>query len=247
VDIRSRVAGAVQAVHFREGALVKQNDLLITIDPAPFEAEVARAEAQVGAAQARVLLTKNEMERGQQLSDSRTISQRDLDQRLNAYREAEANLRAAEAALQAAKLNLDYTQVRAPVSGRVGKLEITVGNLVAAGPGAPVLTSLVSVNPIYASFNVDEAVVTRVLAALSPEANAAADVGAIAVEISHPAANGSWAQGKLQLIDNQVDATSGTVRLRAVFPNSDGRLIPGQFVRVRMAQPQTSPVVAVSE
>ena len=110
VEVRSRVAGAVQSVHFREGALVKQNDLLITIDPAPYAAEVERAEAQAAAAQARVLLTKNEVERGQQLSDTRTISARDLDQRTNAHREAEANLRAAQAALRSAKLNLDYTQ-----------------------------------------------------------------------------------------------------------------------------------------
>ena len=110
VEVRSRVAGAVQAAHFREGALVKQGDLLITIDPAPYAAEVERAQAQVAAAQARVLLTKGELERGEQLSGSRTISQRDLDQRLNANREAEANLAAARAALQASKLNLDYTR-----------------------------------------------------------------------------------------------------------------------------------------
>ena len=103
VEVRSRVAGAVQAVHFREGALVKQGDLLITIDPAPYAAEVDRAQAQVAAAQARVLLTKSDLERGEQLSGSRIISQRDLDQRLNASREAEANLRAARAALQAAQ------------------------------------------------------------------------------------------------------------------------------------------------
>lgn len=247
VDVRSRVAGTVQQVHFREGALVEKGARLLTIDPAPYAAEVDRLEAQVASAEARVIFTRTEAERARRLLGSPAHSERDVDQRANAYNEAEAALRAAKAALQAARLNLEYTEVRAPVAGRVGRLEITVGNLVAAGPGAPVLTTLVSVNPIYASFNANEAVVTRVLAALSPEANASADVGAIAVEISNPAANGSWAQGKLQLIDNQVDATSGTVRLRAVFPNSDGRLIPGQFVRVRMAQPQTAPVVAVSE
>lgn len=247
VDIRSRVAGAVQAVHFREGALVKQNDLLITIDPAPFEAEVARAEAQVGAAQARVLLTKNEMERGQQLSDSRTISQRDLDQRLNAYREAEANLRAAEAALQAAKLNLDYTQVRAPVSGRVGKLEITVGNLVAAGPGAPVLTSLVSVNPIYASFNVDEQILARALQSLGESGRSYDQIERIPVEMTTVTSNGTVFKGKMQLIDNQFDIRTGTVRVRAVFDNADGRLIPGQFARLRMGQAKSEPALAVSE
>src|SRR5882757_5456448 len=159
VEVRSRVAGAVKSVHFREGALVKQGDLLITIDPDPYAAEVDRNEAQVAAAQARLALASNELDRGRQLWDSRTVSQRELDQRLNAQREADANLRAAQAALQSSKLNLDYTQVRAPVAGRVGRLEITVGNLVAAGPGAPVLTTLVSINPMYASFDADEHVV----------------------------------------------------------------------------------------
>jgi len=153
VEIRSRVAGAIQEIHFTEGALVKQGDLLILIDPSLYAADVARAEGQVAAAKARLILTKSDFERGQQLTDSRTISQRDFDGRVNAYREAQANLKAAEATLQTAKLNLGYTEVRAPVAGRVGKIEITVGNLIAAGPGTPVLTTLVSVNPIYASFN----------------------------------------------------------------------------------------------
>jgi multidrug efflux system membrane fusion protein len=247
VEVRSRVAGAVQAVHFREGALVKQNDLLVTIDPAPYAAEVARAEAQVVAAQARVLLTKNEMERGQQLSDTRTISVRDLDQRMNAHREAEANVKAAQAALQSARLNLDYTQVRAPVSGRVGKLEITTGNLVAAGPGAPVLTTLVSVNPIYASFNADEQIVSRALQSLGEKGHGYDEIDRIPVEMSTVTSNGTSFKGKMQLIDNQFDARTGTVRVRAVFDNADGRLIPGQFARLRMGQAKAEPALAVSE
>lgn len=247
VEVRSRVAGAVQSVHFREGALVKEGDLLVTIDPAPYAADVARAEGQVAAARARVLLTKNEVERGQQLSDSRTISQRDLDQRTNAYREAEANLQASEAALQSAKLNLDYTQVRAPVAGRVGKLEITVGNLVAAGPGAPVLTTLVSVNPIYASFNADEEIVSRALRSLGDSGDNYERIERIPVEMTTATGNGTPLKGKMQLIDNQFDARTGTVRVRAVFDNADGRLIPGQFARLRMGQAKSAPALAVSE
>ena len=245
VEIRSRVAGAVQAVHFREGALVAAGDRLMTIDPAPYAAEVARAEAQVAAAQARVALTTNEFERGRQLWDSRTVSQRDLDQRLNAQREAEANQRAAEAALQSARLNLDYTEVRAPVAGRVGKLEITVGNLVAAGPGAPVLTTLVSVDPIYASFNADEEVVMRALKALG--ANAHTEVERMPVRMVTATSNGTAFRGRLQLIDNQVEAGSGTVRVRAEFANADGTLIPGQFARLQMGQAKTEPALMVNE
>src|SRR5689334_18110937 len=166
VDVRSRVAGAVQSVHFSEGALVKRGDLLVTIDPAPYAAEVDRAQAQVVAARARLTYARSEGERARRLWEESAIAQRELDERVNAQAEAEANLRAAEAALQSAKLNLSYTEVRAPVPGRVGKLEVTVGNLVAAGPGAPVLTTLVSVNPIYASFDADEQVVAHALAEL---------------------------------------------------------------------------------
>lgn len=245
VEVRSRVAGALLSVHFREGAPVKQGDLLITIDPAPYAAEVDRLKAQLAAAEARVLLTKGDVQRGEALSGSRVISQRELDQRVNAQSEAEANVKAAQAALQAAQLNLDYTQVRAPVAGRVGKLEVTVGNLVAAGPGAPLLTTLVSVNPIYASFNADEQVVTRALKTLADE-GVAGQVERIPVRMTTGTTNEGF-EGKLQLIDNQVDARSGTVRVRATFDNANGRLIPGQFARLRMGQPKAEPALMVNE
>ena len=247
VDVKSRVSGAIQAIHFREGALVKQGDLLVTIDPAPFQAEVDRAEAQVAAARARVLFTKNEEDRGKQLTESRNMSQRDLDQRTNNYREAEANLRASQAALQSAKLNLGYTEVRAPVSGRVGKREITVGNLVASGPDAPALTTLVSVSPIYASFNADEDVVLRALKSVRADAAAQTQVDRIPVQMVITTGSGAPIEGRMQLIDNQVDARSGTVRVRAVFENVDGSLMPGQFARLRMGQAQTTPALLVNE
>jgi len=246
VEIRSRVAGAIQEIHFREGALVKQGDLLILIDPSLYAADVARAEGQMAAAKARLVLTKSDFERGQQLSDSRTISQRDFDGRVNAYSEAEANLKAAEATLQTARLNLGYTEVRAPVAGRVGKLEITVGNLIAAGPGAPVLTTLVSINPIYASFNADEQVVTRALKTLADESTPS-EIGRIPVQMGTGTSEGTPYKGRMQLIDNQVDARSGTVRVRAVFDNADGRLMPGQFARLLMGQPKAEPALLISE
>ena len=247
VDVRSRVAGALKAVHFREGALVRQGDLLITIDPDPYAAEVERSEAQLVAAEARVTLARSELERGHQLLDSRTLSPRDFDQRNNAYREAEANVRAAKAALQVTKLNLDYTQIRAPVSGRIGRLEVTVGNLVAAGPGAPVLTTLVSVDPIYAGFNADEAVVARALASVDRDPADGAKIEQIAVQMTVGAQEGPTLSGTLQLIDNQVDARSGTVRVRAVFANPHGLLMAGQFARIRMASSKPAPVIAINE
>jgi membrane fusion protein, multidrug efflux system len=238
VDVRSRVAGQVKSVHFTEGALVKAGDLLVRIDPDPYAAEVERAQAQVVAAQARLNYAKSEHQRARRLWEESAIARRELDERVNGEQEAEANLRAAQAALQSAKLNLGYTEVRAPVSGRVGRLEVTVGNLVAAGPGAPVLTTLVSVNPIYASFEADEHVVLRTL-----------HEGAkgVAVEAETVTNGGRKLRGRLQLIDNQVDTKSGTVRVRAVFDNRDGSLIPGQFVKLRMGSAKAQPAVLVSE
>ena len=246
VDVRARVAGAVQSVHFREGALVKQGELLFTVDPAPYAAEVERAEAQVAAAQARVTYTRSELERATRLWDERAIAQREHDERQNAQREADANLRAAQAALQAARLNLGYTQVRAPVAGRVGRIEVTVGNLVAAGPGAPVLTTLVSVSPIYASFDADENVVARAL-----QENPRNAIDRIPVQMdtatSLGQSGGKAYQGRLQLIDNQVDAKSGTVRVRAAFDNADGALMPGQFARIRMGQAKDTEALLINE
>ncbi len=245
VDVRSRVAGTVHAVHFREGALVKQGELLITIDPAPYQAEVDRADAQVASAQARASYTKSEAERATRLLEERAIAGREHEERLNAHREAEANLRAAQASLQSARLNLGYTRVAAPVAGRVGKLEITAGNLVAAGPGAPVLTTLVSVNPIYASFEADERVLAKALQGL--RSDGPGELAKIPVEMGTAATDDTPYRGKLQLVDNQVDAKSGTVRVRAVFDNRDGLLIPGQFARLRMAQARAFPAVLITE
>jgi len=247
VDIRPRVAGTVQAVHFREGGLVQAGELLLTIDPAPYAAEVDRAEAQVAAAQARVAFATSEHARAGRLWELRAIAERELEERANARRAAEAELRAARAALRSARLDLGYTQVRAPVSGRVGRLEVTVGNLVAAGPGAPVLTTLVSVDPIYASFEADEQVVARSLQALREAHGAAAALARIPVQMGTAASPELPFAGHLQLVDNQVDARSGTVRVRAVFDNPDGRLMPGQFARLRMGRAGTNAAVLVDE
>jgi multidrug efflux system membrane fusion protein len=237
----------VQAAHFREGMLVKKGDLLVTIDPAPYAAEVARAEAQVAAAQARATHAQSDHARAQRLLQDQAISQREYDDRFNSMREADANLRAAQAQLEQARLNLSYTQVRAPISGRVGKLEITVGNLVSAGPGAPVLTTLVSVSPIYASFDTDEQVVVRALGSLPGGSSARAALSRIPVRMGTSATDETPYEGHLQLIDNQVDVKSGTIRVRATFDNKDGTLIPGQFARIRMGQAQAAKALLVNE
>jgi membrane fusion protein, multidrug efflux system len=245
IELRPRVAGAILETNFTEGALVKAGDILFKIDPAPYAAEVDKATAQLEAAKSRVVFTTSELERGAQLVGNNVVTRRDYDQRDNANREAVANVKAAEATLQTARLNLDYTEVRAPVDGRVGKIEVTKGNLVAAGTASPVLTSLVSVNPIYASFDADEEVVLQALNSIADASNQRGDLARIPVEMT--TSGGLSAKGHIQLIDNQVNGQSGTIRVRATFTNDDGRLIPGQFARVRMGQPKPRTLVMIDE
>ena len=199
-----------------------------------------RAAAQVAAAPARAIYTSSDVARAQRLWAEQAIAQREFDERSNAQREADANLRAAQAGLQAAKLSLSYTQVRAPVSGRVGRLKITVGNQVAAGPGAPLLTTLMSVSPIYASFDADE----RVMAKALGERNR---LERIPVQMGTMGQDGTPLEGKLHLIDNQINAKSGTVRVRAVFDNKDGSLMPGQFAKLRMGQSSKQQALLINE
>lgn len=242
VELRSRVAGVVEAVHFREGNLVKQGDLLVSIDQAPYLAELERVQAQVLAAQARVALAESENERGQQLSASRNLSQRDLDTRVNALREGQANLRAAEAARRTAQLNLDYTQIRAPIAGRIGRLDVTIGNLIAAG--GQVLTSLLSVDPIYAAFNADERSLLDALASLP---NGSRALEQIPVKLTTAAGGNTSVSGRLHFVDNGIDGASGTVRVRALLDNPEGRLMPGQFVRVQLGQAKAEPQLVINE
>ena len=242
VELRSRVAGVVEAVHFREGNLVKQGELLVSIDQAPYLADLQRAEAQVQGAKARVALAESENERGQQLLATRNLSQRDVDTRVNNLREAQANLQAAEAARRTAQLNLDYTQIRAPISGRIGRLDVTIGNLIAAG--GQVLTSLLSVDPIYAAFNADERSVLDALASL-PDGSRALEQ--IPVRIGTATAQAAQFTGKLHFVDNGIDGASGTVRVRAKLDNPDGKLMPGQFVRVQLGQAKAEQQLVINE
>lgn len=245
VQIRPRVAGTIQEVHFREGGLVNAGDRLVTIDPAPYAAAVAQAEGIVASARARLELATKELERGNALLSRKTISESEVAQRQSARSEAQASLQSAEAALKIAQLNLDYTEIKAPIAGRVGRLEVTAGNLVSAGDASQRLTTLVSVDPIYASFDAGEELVTSILSDL-PVKDGLRALDEVPVEIT-TLADGSAVRGKLQLVDNEVSATSGTIRLRAVFDNPDGRLIPGQFVRVRLGQPKPQEHLLVSE
>jgi multidrug efflux system membrane fusion protein len=230
VEIRPRVSGAIDAVHFQEGQLVRKGALLFTIDPRPYEAELARADAAVAGAQARVALSKTELDRARRLIEERAIAQSELDQRENAMREANAALQAAAAARLGARLNVQYTAITAPVSGRVSRAEITVGNIVGAGAAAPALATVVSVSPVYVNFEIDEATYLRYA-----DNGAAGNTGAdhIPVSIGLASDDGYPRQGKIKAFDNRLDTGSGTIRVRAVFDNANGALTPGMYARVR--------------
>jgi len=230
VEIRPQVSGTIDAVHFEDGQLVKKGDLLFTIDPRPFQAELSRAQSVLAGAQARLALAQTNLDRSKQLIATHAIAQSDLDLNNDALLEADAGLKAAEAAVQTAQLNLNYTAITAPVSGRVSRAEITVGNLVGTGVNAPVLTTIVSVSPVYVEFEIDEQTYLKYSA---NGANGNSGIDHIPVSMGLANEENYPHQGHLHSIDNQLDTTSGTIRVRAVFDNAAGELTPGLYAKVR--------------
>jgi multidrug efflux system membrane fusion protein len=225
VEIRPRVSGFIASVNFKAGAEIRKGDVLFVIDPRPYQAEANRAEAAALAARAKADLAKVELVRAEKLVADKAIAQREVDEKSAAMKELEANARAAQAAHDAAKLNLEFTRVHSPINGRVSKAEFTVGNLV---DGNAVLTSVVSSNPIHASFDGDEESYLRVGAMARKGIPVTVRIG-LANETGFPH------EGKLDFVDNRVDPSTGSVRMRATFKNDDAKLAPGLFARVQLA------------
>lgn len=244
VEIRPRVSGTIDTVHFHDGQLVKKGDLLFTIDPRPYQAELARADAALAGAAARLALSKTELERTRRLIEEHAVAQRELDQRENGLREADANLKATQAAVQTAQLNLQYSAITSPIAGRVSRAEITVGNLVGAGVGAAPLTTVVSVSPVYVSFDIDEQAFIR-YAAKGAAGNSGIDRIPVAIGLSSE--EGYPHQGHLKSLDNRLDTTSGTIRVRAIFDNGNGVLTPGLYARVRTGGTSAEPAVLIDD
>ncbi|WP_018410748.1 efflux RND transporter periplasmic adaptor subunit [Methyloversatilis thermotolerans] len=242
VDIRPLVSGTLTAVHFHDGAYVKKGDVLFTIDPRPYAAEVDRAQAQLAAAQTRAAYAATELARGQRLAADNAIAKRDLDEKQNAAREADAQVQAAQAALTSARLNLEYTRIVAPVAGRISRAEVTVGNIVAAGAGTPPLTTLVSVDRIYAAFDVDE---QSFLKYVNPAQRTKSE--AVPVYLGLADEDGYSRRGGISSVDNRLDTSSGTIRVRAVFDNADGRLLPGLYARIRLGGGSPREAVLIDE
>ena len=242
VDIRPRVAGYVQRVAFTEGATVRKGDALFVIDPRPYEAEVARAEAELERARTRKELAVMEVERAQRLVSTQAISREELDARTSARAESDAAFRAAEAQLRIARLNLEWTVVRAPITGRVSRAEVTAGNLVQAGPGASTpLTTSVSLDPIYVYFDSDEQKYLKYERAGGGHAAGRPVFVGLATDSGFPY------QGRLDFVDNRVDRSAGTIRLRAVLANPAQRFAPGLFAHVRVVGGNRRPATLIQD
>jgi multidrug efflux system membrane fusion protein len=232
-EIRPEVGGRITAVQFEDGAAVKAGDVLFVIDPRPYEAAVARARANLASAQANAAFAKVELERAASMVKTQTVAQRTYDERQNASRAANAAIDANTAELKQAELDLEHAYVRAPISGRASRAEITVGNLVQPGPGAPLLTTIVGSQSLYADFEVDEQTYVETVRFY---ASGREGERRIRVQLTVPGDRKSVHEGTIYTFDNRIDIASGTIRARAKFDNSDGTLVPGMFVSVKLAE-----------
>ncbi len=224
VSVQPQVSGRITQIHFTDGAELKKGAPLFTIDPRPFQAQVHLAEANLARAGADLDLAKAQFARIADLVDTRAIAKQDYDTRKNAVAVAEAQVKQNEAALETARLNLEYTFIRSPIDGRAGHRLVDIGNVVTANSGA--LLSIQRLNPIYADFTVTESDLSRVQAQMKR--------GGLRVEVRLPDESQKPIIGELTFLDNSVQGTTGTVTLRATVPNDARGLWPGQFVRIRL-------------
>jgi multidrug efflux system membrane fusion protein len=230
--IRPEVSGRLVEVRVRDGQTVNTGDVMFVIDPRPYEAAAAKAEANLATAQTNAGLARIELDRAARLVQTQAVSQSTLDQRASAERAAKAAIKAAEADLAQARLDLEHAYVKAPIAGRIGRAEVTVGNLVQAGPSAPVLTSIVSNDGIYADFEVDEQTYIKSIRAHAATSDKERQVP---VELTVQGDTTNVYRGTIDSFDNAIDVSSGTIRARAKFANEDRSLVPGMFVSVRLA------------
>ena len=235
VEVRPRVAGFVEQVHFKDGSLVKAGDLLFTLDKRPFEIAVESAKADVTRQDAQVLLTQADLDRAGPLAKSKVMSEQVFEQRKASVSVAQAQLASAKAALKTAELNLEWTEVRAAIAGRISDKKVDPGNLVAGGnSGATLMATIVSLNPIHFVFDVAEADYLRYarlnLAGSRPSSRVTNNP--VRVRLADEA---TWThEGTMNFVDNALNERSGTLRARAVFDNKDGLLTPGVFARLQL-------------
>lgn len=238
VEVRARVSGYLEKIHFTDGQLVKAGDPLFTIDRRPFQAALDQSKAAVQQAQANLAFAEADLERGKNLVRGTSITQQTLDQRLQTKRVAEATVAAQEAATRQAQLDLEFTELTAPISGRMGDRRVSVGNLVTGGSTGTttLLATIVSVDPIRFEFTMDEGSYLRYLRAAAAGKADSIDRGmSLPVSLKLLDEKDFMHQGKIDFVDNVIDRSSGTIRGRAEFSNPDGKLTPGMFGRIRIS------------
>lgn len=233
VEIRARVSGYLDKVAFRDGQMIEKGDLLFSIDPRPFETTLAQAKAQFEQARANLAFAQSNLERGERLKRGTDISEQTYDQRIQAERVAMASLSAQEAVVQQAELDLQYTQLKAPVAGRIGDRRVSIGNLVTGGNGSSttLLATIQSVDPIRFEFTLDETSYLQFVRLHGEHAISDLDVP---VKLKLIGDETYRHAGRLDFVDNTISPTNGVIRFRAEFPNPNGTLTPGMFGRIKM-------------
>ena len=237
VEIRARVSGYLDKVHFKEGKEVKKGDLLFTIDPRPYQAEYDHADAEYERAVSQTDLAKNDFERAKRLIATKAISEEDYDTKSKTYTAAQAAVKSAKAALESAKLNLEFTQIHAPINGRISRAVVTEGNLISSGvggSGATLLTTIVSLDPLYLYGDADERSILKYLRLRREGKRESARDKEIPAEMELADETGFPHKGRIDFLDNRIDPNTGTMRARGVFSNADHSLSPGFFVRIRV-------------
>src|SRR3974390_848373 len=246
VEVRARVSGYLNAIHFKDGQMVKQGDLLFTIDKRPFENSLAQARANLALAKSNLTFTEADLKRAQQLVTEKTVTEQVFEQRAQAYRNAQAAMNGADAAVKQAELDLQFTELHAPIDGRIGDRRVSQGNLVTGGTAGntTLLATIVSTDPIHFEFTFDEASYLRYeRVGNQGEPDVASRNTAAAVALQPIDENDFVHKGRMDFVDNVIDRATGTIRGRAVFANPNGVFTPGMFARVRV--PASAPYEAL--
>ena len=234
VELRPRVSGYIDKVNYVEGQEVKKGDVLFTIDARSYRAELDRATAELNRARTQAQVSRSEADRARRLSDQQAISTETWEQRRAVSEQALAQVQAAQAAVDAARLNMEFTQVRAPINGRAGRAMVTAGNLVTAGDSASVLTTLVSLDKVHVYFDADEGTFLRYAQMARKGERPSERDSELPVKVGLSGEDGYPHEGKVDFLDNQVTRSTGTIRVRALLDNADRAFTPGLFARVQL-------------
>ena len=248
VEIRARVNGYLESINFKDGDEVKKGDLLFVIDPRPYQAELDRAQADLLQAQTRFELASNDLQRAGRLLKAKAISEEEADSRAKAERQAAAAIQSSAASVEVAKINMDYTRVTSPISGRIGRKMITVGNLVNSNQGeSTMLATIVSMDPIYCYFDVDESAILKYQQLARAGQQDQLTDGKVRCEIELGNETAFPHKGLLDFVDNRLDPSTGTLRVRGIFANPDRILQPGFFVRARVPGSSKYPALLIPD